>query len=94
MNVEQMVLAELQSLNGKLAGIQQGQELLKVELLGREGAPEHGRLPKVEAGISDHEKRITRLEKAYFIAGVVVGAMGMKTLAPLAGVLVEVLKGH
>jgi hypothetical protein len=67
---------------------------LKVELVGREGEPQHGRLPRLEASSEDHEKRIARLERAYFVVGVCVGAMGMKLLGPLGAVLFDMVKGR
>jgi hypothetical protein len=94
LTLEHQILQELKSLDGKVEGIDRKQELLNVELMGREGAPEHGRLPRLEVGFEEHEKRIKRLENAYFIAGVVVGAMGMKMLAPLADVMIGILKAH
>ena len=71
MTVEQQILSELR--------------LLKNELLGREGAEEHGRLPRVEraqeATSKDHETRLSSLEddrirwKAYAVAAAFLGSM-------------------
>lgn len=94
LSFEQQLLTELREVNERIGEIQQDQKSLKVELLGREGAEEHGRMTKVENIAEDHEERIKRLEKAYFVAGIVVGSMGMKVLAPLVEALTSVLKVH
>jgi hypothetical protein len=93
--VEQRILAELQRLTTSVGKVEHNQQLMSVRLLGDvDGDTEHGRLPIVEAKVTNHDGRLSALEsdnirwRAYIAAAACFGGIVGSVLSLIGRLLV------